>query len=167
MSKINLVEVLTLLIFFLLPGIAVVLRIFDSYAGGMSIVLAIISVNYLISHKIRISNGNLNIVIICLFLCFLQYINHIFFAKNDVLKTLIVSIILPTIYYICEKFYFQICNRENFIKIVKIVSYITIFLVFLGIFYYERGDAFYDVGSSQYRLFILLYSKEILIGIQT
>ena len=154
MSKINLVEVLTLLIFFLLPGIAVVLRIFDSYAGGMSIVLVILSVKYLISYKIRISNGNLNIVIICLLLFFLQYINHVF-AKNDLLKTLIVSIILPTIYYICEKFYFQICNRENFIKIIKIVSYITIFLIFLGVLYYERGDASNDVGSSQYRLFIV------------
>ena len=147
MSKINLVEVLTLLIFFLLPGIAVVLRIFDSYAGGMAIVLVIILVKYLISYKIRIRNGNLNIVIICSLLFFLQYINHSFYLKNNILKTFIISASLPIIYYACERFYFQICNRENFIKIVKIVSYIIIFLIFLGIYYYERGDPFYDVGS--------------------
>ena len=163
MSKNNHIEVLTLLLFFILPGLGEVLDVFDSYAGGISIILALILAKHITSFKITISRSNLNVVILCLFLFFLQYINHYFYVKSDILKSLAVSISLPIIYYICEKFYFQICSRENIVKIVKITSYIIIFCLFLAALYYARSDASGAIESSKYRLLFITEPSHVSV----
>jgi hypothetical protein len=156
MRKSELSDLLNLLIFFLFPGTLVVLRIFDSYAYGLILILFFTFLKNSIQHNLKFSKTFLKVTIVCFLLLVTQLINHFFYIRSDILKTTYIAIALPLIYDFCEKFYLKIVKNysiKNFNKIIQISTILILIAVILGVFYYSRVNNLAEEASSLYRLF--------------
>ena len=159
-------DVLNLLVFFLLPGTLVVLRIFDSYAYGLLVILFLAFVKNSIQFNFKFSNNFLWVVTICFLLLITQLINNIFFIKSDILKTIYIVIVLPIIYDFCEKFYYKIFKNNltrNLNRVIEISSVIILIAILFGIFYYSRINNLGVSANSSYRLFFFNEPSHVVI----